>query len=476
MDTAFRLNPFASVLETENEFMIHATGALQVRFAKKHKPFVERLTSGEPLPASELKRYVAPSRIREMHQKKILLAGDVPPLEGRYSRQLGFFSLITHDFEGVQARLQQADVLLLGAGGIGSHILWNLAAMGVKKITVVDFDVVDESNLNRQLMYTRDDVGKVKVHVLCEKIRAFNPEIEITAVNERIDSPADIEKHMTGKTLVVKAIDSPAQATEWVNAVCVKLGVPYISGGFVDYIGVVGPTYIPKKSVCAVCTGPVNLKRMSGTGATFAPLTTTVASKIAMFAFNIIVGSTDAIANKMYTYNPLTASWDSIPLAAQRACGVCGREPAPAAPAAANTEKYKVWAYRSAIALVMAIVATMRLAAGYQYVGVLGLTVLLLSLPVLELLFPGKPAEVRRQVFAVSFIYSAFGIAVAMIESSRTLFKVTGRGFDAFFSFFEQLGLAIVTTGIAAAFLFFVLISAMYGARAAMKTSKEWIG
>ena len=68
----------------------------------------------------------------------------------------------------------------LNGGGIGSHILWNLAAMGVKKITVVDFDVVDESNLNRQLMYARNDVGQIKVHVLCSKIREFNPEIEIT--------------------------------------------------------------------------------------------------------------------------------------------------------------------------------------------------------------------------------------------------------------------------------------------------------
>jgi hypothetical protein len=100
---------------------------------------------------------------------------------------------------------------------------------------------------------------------------------------------------------------------------------------------------------------------------------------------------------------------------------------------------------------------------------------LVLSLPVLDLLFPGKPAEARRQVFAISCIYASMALAVGVIENAKTLFAVSGKGFDFFFNLIQQIGMTVIMAGVTISFLFFLLTSIMYGLRVVTKTSKEWI-
>ncbi|AIS53345.1 UBA/THIF-type NAD/FAD binding protein [Thermoanaerobacter kivui] len=117
----------------------------------------------------------------------------------------------------------------VGAGAIGTHVLWNFVAMGIKKITVVDFDVVEESNLNRQLFYCYEDIGKYKVEVLAEKIKKLDPQVELIIYKEKISSVQDIEKYIANKTLVIKSFDTPENATEWVNEVCVNIKATEIS-------------------------------------------------------------------------------------------------------------------------------------------------------------------------------------------------------------------------------------------------------
>jgi molybdopterin/thiamine biosynthesis adenylyltransferase len=452
MNHVYHLNPFALVTENDEGFLIYATGHLQVRFAKRDRAFLDLLMSGEPLEESQITRYLAPSRLEELRRKHVLLEGKVPPLAGRYSRQLGFFSLLSDDHETYQARLEKADVLLLGAGGIGSHVLWNLAAMGAKRVTVVDFDVIEETNLNRQLMYSHDDIGKTKVHVLCEKIARFNPEIEVVAVEAKIESPADVERLMPGKTLVIKSIDTPEKSTEWVNEICVRHQVPFITGGFLDYIGVVGPVYVPGKSLCASCIGLGNVRRLRGTGPTFGPLCTTVSSMMSMVAFKIIVGATDHVVNKLHTFNTLTDTWEAMPLRATRSCHVCGRQPeAPAAPAR-NTDAAKAWAYRGAVALMMLIATAIRAVTHDQYIGILVFCMLLLSV-----------------------IYTVISLVITTVQNRAAMFGGTAAGFERFFQIVQQLATAVIQTAVTISFLFFILNAFMYAVRVAAKRKVEWI-
>jgi molybdopterin/thiamine biosynthesis adenylyltransferase len=465
------LNPFTMIAEDNGHFLLNGSEQLQARFAQRDRPILELLMSGGPFRIGDLTHYLARGRINELRAKRVLLSQEaVPPLIGRDSRQCGFFSLFSDNFESSTSKLCGAEVLLLGAGAIGSHVLWNLAAMGVGRITVVDFDTVDETNLNRQLMYSYEDLGEVKADVLCSKIGKFNPAVRLTAVNQKVRSADDIDKLLVRHTLVIKAIDTPEDATELVNVVCVKRGVPFIAGGFVDYLGVVGPIYLPGRSPCAACWAPRSIKRLHGTGASFAPLTTIVSSVMSMYVFKIIVGAADSLADKMYVYDSLESNWHALPLSRTTSCVVCGREPE------AKSEVPRggagLWAYRASIVFVLLLVDGFRLATHNQYIGLLALCVLVLSLPMLDVLCERRPDETRRQMFVISCIYCVVAFA---LSAHRFVGGVPGTGFGALFAVMQQVCSLVVGLAISITLIFLLLNVIMLGLKFAAKAGKEWI-
>jgi molybdopterin-synthase adenylyltransferase len=476
MTDTYKLNPYATVAELEGNFVLGANARLQVAFSKQQRPLVELLLSGRALSRQELKRFVGDSRIEEMLQKHILLTDDIPSITGRYSRQSGFFSLLADDFGSYQSCLERAHILLLGAGAIGSHMLWHLAAMGVKKITVVDFDVVEDTNLNRQLLYSREDIGLPKVDVLRRKIAQFNPDIEVIPINQRICGPSDVEKLMTGKTLVVKAIDTPEEATAWVNQVCVKHGVPFITGGFLGDVGMVGPIYLPGKSVCFHCYHPGGqIRRMAGAGPTFAPLTGIVSSLMAMCVFRIIVGATGTIVDKLFTYNVFSDTWETVPLAPARACKVCGRQVEPS-PQPARKGAPAVWYYRAGIILLMILVGVGRIVTHDPYIGMVMLSVLFLSMPVLDLLCGKKPEETRRQIFVISCIYILAALLIAGFQGGLPRGGAPQRwGFDAAFDLLGQISLKIMEGAIGITCLFSLLVTFMHVLKSTTGEREKWM-
>jgi molybdopterin/thiamine biosynthesis adenylyltransferase len=475
MTAIYRLNPFAIVSEAEDGFALCGSSRLRVKFAREQRPFIELLTSGQPFSRNDLGRYLAENRIEEMCRKHILLTDRVPPVTGRYSRQLGFFSLISADFESCQDKLAQSDILLLGAGAIGSHVLWHLAAMGAGKITLVDFDSVEETNLNRQLLYSVEDIGQSKVNVLCASIAKFNPGTGVIPVNQRICGPADIEKFLRGKTIVIKAIDTPEESTGWVNEVCVKHAIPFIAGGFIDDVGVVGPAYIPGKSVCHACFMSDPPKKLCGTAPTFAPLTGMVSSLIAMCAFRIIAGTSDTIANKLYTYDTFNDVWETVSLAATQTCKVCGREAAKK-DQPARSRLSGVWGYRCAIVFLVILAGVVRSVTHDQYGGLIMVCMLFLSVPALDLICEKKPEETRRQIFFISCIYCLINLLIGGLNGSlRTVIWPKGWGLDALFDLIEQLSFTIMEAAIAITCLFFLLIMFMHVFKTASGERERWL-
>lgn len=128
-----------------------------------------------------------------------------------------------------------------------------LAALGVGGLTIVDFDTIELSNLNRQILYREDDIGSKKVFKARENILKFNSEINIKAIEKRIGCSADIMSIVRGHDLVICAADKPRHhIIKWLNKACCSLGVPYINGGL-DIRNAIFYSVIPGESGCTEC-------------------------------------------------------------------------------------------------------------------------------------------------------------------------------------------------------------------------------
>ncbi len=149
----------------------------------------------------------------------------------RYQRQL-----VLPDFgPASQQKLQDASVLIVGAGGLGVPVMQYLAGMGIGKITIVDEDVVSLSNLQRQVMYRSEDVGKKKVEVAKTYIQKLNPEVEVLIVEQMV-SNENASELVAGSHAVVDCTDS-IEARYIINDACVKENVPFVYGALYRHEG-----------------------------------------------------------------------------------------------------------------------------------------------------------------------------------------------------------------------------------------------
>jgi molybdopterin/thiamine biosynthesis adenylyltransferase/rhodanese-related sulfurtransferase len=142
----------------------------------------------------------------------------------RYSRHL----LLPEVGPRGQRRLEASRVLMLGAGGLGSPAAFYLAAAGVGQLRIVDDDVIERSNLQRQILHTDADIGMPKVDSAESRLSALNPRVEVEAIRERVTA-ANVERVLEGVDLVVDGADNFA-VRYLLNDACVKLGIPLVYG------------------------------------------------------------------------------------------------------------------------------------------------------------------------------------------------------------------------------------------------------
>jgi molybdopterin/thiamine biosynthesis adenylyltransferase/rhodanese-related sulfurtransferase len=152
----------------------------------------------------------------------------------RYSRQ----TILPEVGAAGQARLRDASVLVIGAGGLGSAVLQYLCAAGIGRLIIVDHDRVEESNLHRQPIYRMSDVGSFKAQAAREALLGANPEVRIEALCERL-TPANVQRLVTGVDVVVDAADSFA-VTYVVSDECLRVKTPLISASVLGLSGYVG--------------------------------------------------------------------------------------------------------------------------------------------------------------------------------------------------------------------------------------------
>jgi sulfur-carrier protein adenylyltransferase/sulfurtransferase len=152
----------------------------------------------------------------------------------RYSRQ----TILPEVGAVGQARLRAANVLVIGAGGLGSVVLQYLCAAGIGRLTIVDHDRVEESNLHRQPIYRMSDVGALKAQAAREALLGANPDVRIDAICERL-TPANVQRLVAGVDVVVDAADSFA-VTYVVSDECQRVKTPLISASVLGLSGYVG--------------------------------------------------------------------------------------------------------------------------------------------------------------------------------------------------------------------------------------------
>ena len=246
-----------------------------------------------------------------------------PDQKTRYGRHLqleGFG-------EAAQTALLAAHACVIGVGGLGAPIAMYLAAAGTGKITLVDFDIVDLSNLQRQIVHFTPDVGKFKVQSAAEKLALINPDIEIVALNRAL-SREELEALAADVDVFVDGSDNFATRFE-LNEVCYRTRTPLVSGGVIRYEGQVC-VFDPRnpESPCYQCLyNPVS----EGEGETcqrigvLASAPGIVGAVQATEAIKLMAGL-PVTSGKLLLMDARTMEWRSITLPRDPACPVCGRK------------------------------------------------------------------------------------------------------------------------------------------------------
>jgi molybdopterin/thiamine biosynthesis adenylyltransferase len=232
---------------------------------------------------------------------------------GRYARQAPLFG------EEGQAKLAHARVLVLGAGGLGSPLLYYLAAAGVGCLTIVDEDRVSESNLNRQILYTEADLDCWKAERAAERLRALNSTVCVTPLAVRFTE--DNGSAMVAESdLVALALDN-RETRLLANRLCVAHGKPLVDGGIDGWSGYV-TVVVPGETPCLACWFE---GRRSGahTPVSLGPMAGTVGSMEALAVVEWLLGRLGSSGKLMFFDG---AEWTLAPLGAGRRpdCPVCG--------------------------------------------------------------------------------------------------------------------------------------------------------
>lgn len=228
-----------------------------------------------------------------------------------------------------QLKLLNGKVLLIGAGGLGSPAALYLAAAGVGTIGIVDFDKVDLSNLQRQVIHHTSDVGKPKVESAAEKMRAINPDITVKAYQEFLDS-SNIREIIKDYDFVIDGTDNFA-AKFLINDACFFEKKPLSHGGILRFDGQT-MTIIPGETSCYRCVfggpppaGAVPTCSQAGILGAVAGMLGTIQAAEAM---KFLLGTGGLITNALLTFNAKTMNFRKVPFKGRnRECPVCGDHP-----------------------------------------------------------------------------------------------------------------------------------------------------
>ncbi|HDS1154308.1 TPA: molybdopterin-synthase adenylyltransferase MoeB [Pluralibacter gergoviae] len=238
----------------------------------------------------------------------------------RYNRQI---VLRGFDFDGQEA-LKAASVLVVGLGGLGCAAAQYLAAAGVGRMTLLDFDTVSLSNLQRQTLHSDATIGQPKVDSARAALARINPHVDLTAINALLDDAA-LDQQIAAHDLVLDCTDN-VQIRNQLNAGCFAHKVPLVSGAAIRMEGQVSVFTYGEGEPCYRC-----LSRLFGENAltcveagVMAPLVGVIGSLQAMEAIKLLAGYGTPAAGKIVMYDAMTCQFREMTLMRFAGCEVCG--------------------------------------------------------------------------------------------------------------------------------------------------------
>jgi molybdopterin/thiamine biosynthesis adenylyltransferase/rhodanese-related sulfurtransferase len=242
----------------------------------------------------------------------------------RYSRHL----IIPDVGMAGQKRLKNARVLVLGAGGLGSPALLYLAAAGVGTLGVVDFDEVDESNLQRQVIHGQSDIGKPKAVSAKEAIAEVNPLVKVNVHQVRLDND-NVMELFSAYDLIIDGTDN--FATRYlVNDACVLLNKPYVWGSIFRFDGQAS-VFWAEHGPCYRCLypepPPPGMVPSCAEGGVLGVLCASIGSVQVTEAIKLLTGVGESLIGRLQIYDALEMSWRQLHIRKDPECAICGKNP-----------------------------------------------------------------------------------------------------------------------------------------------------
>jgi adenylyltransferase/sulfurtransferase len=252
-------------------------------------------------------------------------ASELTPTEvRRYSRHL----IIPDVAMDGQKRLKNAKVLCVGAGGLGSPALMYLAAAGVGTLGIIDFDVVDESNLQRQIIHGQSDVGRPKAVSAKESVAEINPLVEVVLHQDRLDS-SNAMQIFAGYDLIIDGTDN--FATRYlVNDACVLLNKPYVWGSIYRFDGQAS-VFWSEHGPCYRCLypepPPPGMVPSCAEGGVLGVLCASIGSIQVNEAIKVVTGIGEPLVGRLMIYDALEMTYRSVKVRKDPECALCGKNP-----------------------------------------------------------------------------------------------------------------------------------------------------
>jgi adenylyltransferase/sulfurtransferase len=242
----------------------------------------------------------------------------------RYSRHF----LLPEVGEEGQAKLLQAKVLMVGAGGLGSPSAYYLAAAGVGTLGIIDNDVVDISNLQRQILHANDRVGMPKVESAKKTLEGLNPDVKVIPYQAKLTSE-NIMEILKDYDLVVDGCDNfPTRYL--VNDACVLMGKPNVHGSIFQFEGQ-ATVFYPGKGPCYRCLypepPPAEMAPSCAEAGVLGVLPGLIGTIEALEAIKIILGKGDTLIGRLLCFNTLTMEINNLKLRRDPNCPLCGEHP-----------------------------------------------------------------------------------------------------------------------------------------------------
>jgi adenylyltransferase/sulfurtransferase len=242
----------------------------------------------------------------------------------RYSRHL----LLKEVGGRGQRRLGEAKVLVVGAGGLGSPALYYLAAAGVGRLGVVDADLVELSNLQRQILHRTEDVGRPKVASAARAVRALNPEIEVAEHRVWLNKE-NVREIIAGYDVIVDGVDN--FATRYLlNDACVMAGKPLVEAGILRFDGLL-MTIKPGEGPCYRCVFPTPPPPGAVPSCQEAGVIGAVAGVMGVLQANevlkLILGLGEPLVGRLLLFSALEGRFQEVAMGRQPQCRLCGEHP-----------------------------------------------------------------------------------------------------------------------------------------------------